>query len=87
MFLWDWIFRRGTMRPLGWRGERLAARFVRKRGMKVLARNVLCPHGELDLVALDGEEIVFIEVRTLTTEEFQTPEQSMRRGKRQRGGL
>ncbi len=50
--------------------------------MRVLARNVRCPGGELDIVGLDGEELVFIEVRTRSGEAFGTPEATIRRDKR-----
>ena len=36
-------------------GERLAARYLGDRGMQVLERNWRCEHGEIDLVALDGD--------------------------------
>lgn len=49
---------------LGRRGEELAAQHVTARGMVVLDRNWRCPQGEIDLVARDGDEVVFIEVKT-----------------------
>ena len=49
---------------LGQKGERRAASFLSKKGIKVLARGVANPFGEIDLVALDGDTIVFVEVRT-----------------------
>jgi putative endonuclease len=49
---------------LGNRGERLAARFLRRQGYKILARQYSNRFGEIDLVALDGESIVFVEVKT-----------------------
>ncbi len=45
-------------------GEELAARHLALRGCEILDRNVRCRGGELDLVALDGESLVFVEVRT-----------------------
>ncbi|MCA8984693.1 MAG: YraN family protein [Planctomycetaceae bacterium] len=51
---------------LGARGERLAARFLRQRGMRILARNHRNRLGEIDLIALDQRTIVFVEVRTRT---------------------
>ena len=50
--------------PLGRRGEAAAARYLRRRGYKILARSDHLSPGELDLVALDGRTIVFIEVKT-----------------------
>jgi putative endonuclease len=51
-------------RWFGSRSERAAARFLRRRGYRVLACNVSLPAGELDLVALDGRTLVFVEVRS-----------------------
>lgn len=44
-------------------GERRAADHLAACGMRVLARNVRAPAGEIDLVALDGDTLVFCEVR------------------------
>jgi putative endonuclease len=49
---------------LGRRGEQRAASFLAKTGVRVLARGVANQFGEIDLVGLDGETIVFVEVRT-----------------------
>jgi putative endonuclease len=51
-------------RWFGTRSERAAARFLRRQGYRVLARNWTCPRGELDLVAADGRCVVFVEVRS-----------------------
>jgi putative endonuclease len=51
-------------RWFGTRAERAAARYLRRSGCRVLARNVVLAAGELDLVALDGRTLVFVEVRS-----------------------
>lgn len=54
------------MRPsdeLGRYGEELAAQHLAAAGMQVLARNWRCREGELDIVALDGAALVFVEVK------------------------
>ncbi len=51
-------------RWFGTRSERAAARYLRRQGFRILARNWTCPHGELDLVAADGRCVVFVEVRS-----------------------
>jgi putative endonuclease len=56
---WPW-----WRRWFGTRSERAAARFLKKLGYRVLVRNYRCPRGELDLVALDGKCVVFVEVRS-----------------------
>jgi len=48
---------------LGRRGEDAAAEYLRRRGFEILARNVRSSLGELDLVALDGDVVVFVEVK------------------------
>lgn len=59
------------MAPLGWlrrlfgnRGERAAVRFLKARGYRVLARQVRNRLGEIDVIAADGDWIVFVEVKT-----------------------
>lgn len=49
---------------LGRAGEELAAAHLRARGWMVLERNLRLRHGELDIVALDGTTLVFVEVKT-----------------------
>ena len=48
----------------GREGEARAAAFLAARGFTILARNVRAPAGEIDLVALDGDTVVFCEIRT-----------------------
>lgn len=69
--------------PLGRRAEDLATRYVRRQlHMRVLARNVRCPGGEIDLVALTGTTLVFLEVRALTDTTFMRPEETLDPAKR-----
>lgn len=49
---------------LGAKGERIAARFLRRHGHRILARNYRCPTGEIDLITSHGDQIVFVEVKT-----------------------
>ncbi len=58
---------------LGSDGERCAERYVRRRRYVILQRNFRCPVGEVDLVALDGRTVVFIEVKTRSQEGFGSP--------------
>jgi putative endonuclease len=48
----------------GKRGERVAARFLKRRGLRILARNVRAGHGEIDIVAQEGSTLVFVEVKS-----------------------
>jgi len=58
---------------LGAAGERIAERFLRRKGYVILERNFRCPTGEIDLVALDGKTVVFVEVKTRTQSALGTP--------------
>lgn len=62
---------------LGDAGERYAARLLEGRGHRILARQWRCAAGELDLVTLDGDELVFVEVRTRRGDIAGTPEDSL----------
>lgn len=69
---------------LGQQGERIAERYLKKKGYRLVERNYRCPAGELDLIVLDRRVIVFIEVKTRTDERFGTPLESVHRLKQQR---
>ncbi len=49
---------------LGERGERAAARYLRRRGLKIIGARQRTKFGEIDLVAVDGRTLVFVEVKT-----------------------
>ena len=51
-------------RELGRKGERAAERLLRRAGLTILARNWRAAGGELDLAALEGDTLVFVEVKT-----------------------
>jgi putative endonuclease len=51
-------------RWFGSRSERAAARFLRRLGYRILQHNFSCEFGEIDIIALDGQTIVFTEVRS-----------------------
>jgi len=58
---------------LGRRGEQLAVDHLLGRGMTVVERNWRCRLGEIDIVARDGRDTVFVEVKTRTTHDFGHP--------------
>jgi putative endonuclease len=62
---------------LGRRGEELAEAFLRDRRYTIVARNYRCRAGEIDLVALDGPTVVFVEVRSRRGEACGTPFESV----------
>lgn len=51
-------------------GEEAAEAFLRLSGYRIVARNVRTKGGELDLVALDGETLCFIEIKARATQEY-----------------
>lgn len=58
-------------RLFGQQKEALAARHLKRQGLKLVARNYLCPFGEIDLIAEDrGPALVFVEVRYRNTRRF-----------------
>ena len=63
------MVRRDT-RSLGNDAERLAYRFLRDQGLKPFARNFRCRLGEIDLVMLDEDCVVFVEVRFRSASSF-----------------
>ena len=66
---------------LGTRGEGLARRLLEQKGYLIVDNNFRCSWGEIDLVAQDGDEIVFVEVRTRRGSRFGTPEESITEAK------
>lgn len=51
-------------RVLGDEGERLAARYLRRKGLRIITRGYRTPRGEIDLIAREGFRLVFVEVKT-----------------------
>jgi putative endonuclease len=71
-------------KKLGLRGENAAARYLQARGMEILERNWVCPAGEADIIAEDGGEIVFIEVKTRSDIDKGFPSEAVDARKRSR---
>ena len=58
-------------------GERLASRHLEAAGLVVLARNWRCGEGEVDLILLDGADVVFCEVKTRRSGRFGAPAEAV----------
>ena len=58
----------------GDQGEQLAMRFLRKQGLEILEMNYQYGHGEIDIVATEGEVLVFCEVKTRYSDKYGPPE-------------
>jgi len=59
---------------LGQEGEERAAKFLIEQGYRILERNYRTKSGEIDLIALHRDEVVFVEVKTRTSDAFGAPE-------------
>ena len=64
-------------RALGRRGEDLAAEYLAGLGFRIVGRNVRTRYGEMDIVAREGETLVFVEVRSRRDDRLGSPEESV----------
>ena len=71
-------------RNTGILGENLAKDFLKKKKYKVLETNYRCPQGEIDIVARYKDYLVFVEVRSKTSLDFGSPEESITLTKKER---
>jgi putative endonuclease len=62
---------------LGKWGETRAEAFLQGKGLVSVAKNIRTHYGEIDLLMKDGDALVFVEVKTRTTLDFGTPEESI----------
>jgi putative endonuclease len=62
---------------LGSRGERLAVRYLRRHRHRIIARNHRNPAGEVDVITLDGDTLVFVEVKTRSSSQTQDPQETV----------
>ena len=67
----------------GHEGERIAADYLIDQGLRILARNYRYDQGEVDLVCEDGDELVFVEVKTRTSRAFGEPEEAVTESKQE----
>ena len=69
---------------LGRVGEKKSAEFLKKKGFKILRTNYKTPIGEIDIIAQDGEYVVFIEVKTRSNDNFGLPSQAVNQKKQEK---
>lgn len=58
-------------------GEELAVKYLKKLGYKIIERNFRIRGGEIDIIARDGNTLVYVEVKTRTSHQFGLPEESV----------
>ncbi len=61
------------MRLSGSKAEDIAVKFLKKKGYRIISRNFKTPIGELDIIAIDGETLVFVEVKARHDDSFGRP--------------
>jgi putative endonuclease len=71
-------------KKLGNRGEKIAAKFLRKQGYRIIEKNYNSRLGEIDIVAKEDESIAFVEVKTRRSTDFGLPEEALSYDKRRR---
>ena len=69
---------------LGEEGEVIAVRFLKKNGYRIIQKNYRTPIGEIDIIARDGDTLVFIEVKTRESIRYGLPFESINNKKRQK---
>lgn len=79
-----WLAERFRSRTLGERGEQRAARHLRRLGYKIVATRRRLRYGEIDIVAVDGRTVVFVEVKTRRADAGIRPIDSVGHVRRQR---
>jgi len=68
-------------KELGAKGEDVAIRYLKKRGYRIVERNYRVKFGEIDIIAEQGDNLVFIEVKTRSDDTFGSPFDSVTRQK------
>ena len=73
-----------TRKALGVKGEDLAVQYLKKKGFKVIERNYHCPWGEIDLIAREGDTLVFVEIKSRISSAFGLPQDAVDRFKQRK---
>ena len=66
---------------LGMQGEEIAAKYLQQKGLVILDRNFRCRLGEIDIITKHGDCLVFIEVKTRSSDRFGLGQESITREK------
>jgi len=78
---WNWLRKLAvnptTKMALGERGEKFAAKYLRRHGYRVLVRRFKTRAGEIDIVCRHGEWLVFIEVKTRKSDDYGAPSEAV----------
>lgn len=66
-----------TKKQIGQMGEDIAAKYLQLHGYRIITRNYRCRYGEIDIIAREDNCLVFIEVRSKTSDSFGTAQESV----------
>ena len=69
---------------LGERGETVASAYLKKQGYKILEKNYRCKIGEIDLVVQKNGRVIFVEIKTRSSDAFGRPEESVHAAKQKK---
>ena len=72
-----WIAELRAQIPLGRRGERAAEKYLWRNGYRIVARNFRAAGAEIDIVAMDGDTLVFVEVKARRSRDAGAPEEAV----------
>ncbi len=61
-------------KTLGTKGEKIAEEFLKNKGFQIIEKNYKNKYGEIDIIAKQEEELIFVEVRTKSSAQFSDPE-------------
>ncbi len=67
----------GSTKEIGKYGEDAAAKYLKKKGYQIAARNYSCKFGEVDIIARQEDTLVFVEVKTRSTTLYGTPAEAV----------
>jgi len=76
--------KKSSRRDLGTIGENIAIKALKDRGLKILWQNFRCRYGEIDIIAKDNQEIVFVEVKTRKSGSYGNPEEAVNSAKKKK---
>lgn len=82
--LLQWFKKEAEHLRTGRWGEEQAEKFLKKAGLKIVARNVRVGYDELDLIVRQGDTLIFVEVKTRASEDFGRAALAVNRAKRKK---
>lgn len=73
-----------SKKSVGEFGEKIARNLLEKKGYKIIEKNYRCKEGEIDIIAEIKKSLVFVEVRTKSSDKFGSPEESITSNKKEK---